>query len=93
MEKCTYCVQRIRRAEIAARREERRLRSGEVVTACQQTCPTGAIAFGSLDDESSEMLRRRREPRAFAAFGELGTRPRPRYLAKIRNLDTEEPGS
>ncbi len=93
MEKCTYCVQRIRRAEILARREQRRLRPGEVVTACQQTCATGAIAFGSLDDESSEMLRRRREPRAFAAFAELGTRPRTRYLAKIRNLDGEETGS
>jgi molybdopterin-containing oxidoreductase family iron-sulfur binding subunit len=93
MEKCTYCVQRIRRAEIAARREERRLRPGEVVTACQQTCPTGAIAFGSLDDTSSEMVRRRREPRAFAAFAELGTRPRTRYLAKIRNLADEEAGS
>jgi Fe-S-cluster-containing dehydrogenase component len=86
-------VQRIRRAEITARREQRRLRPGEVVTACQQTCPTGAIAFGSLDDESSEMLRRRRQPRAFAAFGELGTRPRTRYLAKIQNLASEEEGS
>src|SRR6201999_879820 len=83
MEKCTYCVQRIRRAEIAARRERRPLRSGEVVTACQETCPTRAIEFGSLDDETSEMVRRRREPRAFAALAELGTRPRTRYLAKI----------
>ena len=93
MEKCTYCVQRIRRAEISARREERRLRPGEVVTACQQTCATGAIAFGSLDDENGEVLRRRRQPRAFAALAELGTRPRTRYLAKIRNLDGEDAGS
>jgi len=93
MEKCTYCVQRIRRAEIAARRERRGLRPGEVVTACQQTCPTGAIAFGSLDDESSEMLRRRREARTFAALADLGTRPRTRYLAKIRNAEHEEAGS
>jgi Fe-S-cluster-containing dehydrogenase component len=50
MEKCTYCVQRIREAEIVARRDQRPIADGEIVTACQQTCPTGAIHFGDIAD-------------------------------------------
>src|SRR5947209_2713223 len=57
MEKCTYCVQRIKEAEITARREQRPIRDGEVVTACQATCPTGAIVFGNIADPSSRVSR------------------------------------
>jgi molybdopterin-containing oxidoreductase family iron-sulfur binding subunit len=85
MEKCTYCVQRIRGAEIQARIEDRQIRPGEVVTACQQVCPTGAIQFGALEHSDSEMVRRRGEPRRYAVLHDLGTRPRTIYLAKIRN--------
>ncbi|MEZ4333616.1 MAG: 4Fe-4S dicluster domain-containing protein [Myxococcota bacterium] len=85
MEKCTYCVQRIRRAEIRARGEGRPLRDGEVVTACQQACPTGAIVFGSIDDPDSAVARARDVPHAYGVLAELGTRPRTRYLARIRN--------
>jgi len=85
MEKCTFCVQRIREAEIAAGRDGRELRGSSVQTACQQACPTNAIVFGSLTDAESEMVHRRQQPRAYSALGELGTEPRVRYLARIRN--------
>ncbi|MGE0547143.1 MAG: 4Fe-4S dicluster domain-containing protein [Kofleriaceae bacterium] len=84
MEKCTYCVQRIRGAEIQARMEDRAIRPGEVVTACQQACPTSAIQFGSLDHPEAEVTRWRSSPRSYAVLHELGTRPRTMYLAKIR---------
>jgi molybdopterin-containing oxidoreductase family iron-sulfur binding subunit len=85
MEKCTYCVQRIREAEIHARVESRDLRPGEVVTACQQACPTSAIQFGSLSHPDTKMVRWRAEPRSFAVLHDLGTRPRTLYLARLDN--------
>jgi molybdopterin-containing oxidoreductase family iron-sulfur binding subunit len=85
MEKCTYCVQRIRRAEIAAAAEDRPLRDGEVVTACQQTCATRAITFGSLRDPASAVSATRRNDRRYAVLHELGTQPRTMYLARIVN--------
>jgi len=89
MEKCTYCVQRIRTAEIRARREERAILPGEVVTACQQACPTGAIQFGSLSDGDSQMVRWRNEPRAYGVLQDQGTRPRTQYLARVDNPNPE----
>jgi molybdopterin-containing oxidoreductase family iron-sulfur binding subunit len=89
MEKCTYCVQRIRGAELAARVENRAIRPGEVVTACQQACPTRAIQFASLTDRDSDMVKWRREPRRYAVLHELGTRPRTLYLARISNPNPE----
>ena len=85
MEKCTFCVQRIREAEINAGVEGRPLRGDEVKTACQQACPTNAIVFGSLSEPDSEMMRRRSEPRAYGVLEELDTQPRVRYLARVRN--------
>jgi molybdopterin-containing oxidoreductase family iron-sulfur binding subunit len=85
MEKCTFCVQRIREAEINAQLSGRPLRGDEVKTACQQACPTNAIVFGSLSERDSEMMRRRAEPRVYGVLAELGTEPRVRYLARIRN--------
>jgi molybdopterin-containing oxidoreductase family iron-sulfur binding subunit len=61
------------------------VREGDVRTACQQACPTEAIAFGSLNDPSAEVVRRRRELRAYAVLHDLGTEPRVRYLARITN--------
>jgi Fe-S-cluster-containing dehydrogenase component len=89
MEKCTYCVQRIRRTEIRARLEERPVRPGEVVTACQAACPTGAIQFGSLSHRDTPMVRMRQEDRSYAVLHELGTRPRTMYLARIDNPPPE----
>jgi Fe-S-cluster-containing dehydrogenase component len=89
MEKCTYCVQRIRGAESRARVEQRELRPDEVVTACQQACPTRAIQFGSLSHEHTKMVEWRQEPRVFSVLHDLGTRPRTQYLAKISNENPE----
>jgi molybdopterin-containing oxidoreductase family iron-sulfur binding subunit len=85
MEKCTYCVQRISGARIAAEREGRRIRDGEVITACQAACPTRAIVFGDLNDPASEVRRAKQEPLNYALLEELGTQPRTTYLAALRN--------
>jgi molybdopterin-containing oxidoreductase family iron-sulfur binding subunit len=82
MEKCTFCVQRIRRAQRDAELAGA-ARTGPVETACMQTCPTRAIVFGSLTDPASDVARLASDPRAFAALEELGTVPRVRYLARV----------
>lgn len=82
MEKCTYCTQRIEIARARADKENRPIRSGEVVTACQAACPTSAIVFGDLNDQQSEVARRRKSGRHYALLEELGTRPRTTYLAR-----------
>ncbi len=85
MEKCTYCVQRIDAARQTAKVEEREIRDGEVVTACQQACPTNAIVFGNLSDKESAVSKLKDQPHDYSLLGELGTRPRTTYLAKISN--------
>ena len=92
MEKCSYCVQRINRARIAAERENRPIRDGEIVTACQQACPAQAIVFGNIDDPGSLVARARAEKRRYALLAELGARPRTTYLASISNPNPELPG-
>lgn len=82
MEKCTYCTQRIQAAHVQADKENRSLRRDEVVTACQQACPTRAIVFGDLKDEGSTVVERRRSGRHYVLLEELGTRPRTTYLAR-----------
>jgi Fe-S-cluster-containing dehydrogenase component len=83
MEKCTYCVQRISRARIEAKKERRPIVDGEVVTACQAACPTRAIIFGDLNDPDSAVRRAKDSPRDYALLEELGVRPRTTYLAKL----------
>ena len=83
MEKCTYCVQRINEGRINAKKEGRDIRDGEVVTACQQACPTQAIAFGNINDESSQVAKLRHEPDHYELLAEVGTKPRTTYLAKL----------
>jgi molybdopterin-containing oxidoreductase family iron-sulfur binding subunit len=80
MEKCTFCIQRIRAGKDKARDEEREVRDGEVVTACAQSCPAGAIVFGDLLDENSRVARLTRSARAYRVFEELGTEPSVYYL-------------
>jgi Fe-S-cluster-containing dehydrogenase component/anaerobic selenocysteine-containing dehydrogenase len=95
MEKCTFCIQRIEQARIAAKREGNRpLRDGEMKTACQQTCPTQAIVFGDLNDPESRVSTLQALARSYGMLdAELNTKPRTRYLARLRNPATlEDPG-
>ncbi|MGX8012832.1 TAT-variant-translocated molybdopterin oxidoreductase [Mesorhizobium sp. ORM8.1] len=85
MEKCTYCVQRISEKRIRAQIENRDIADGEVVTACQQACPTQAIIFGDLNKKGSGVVREKAAPHNYALLDELNTRPRTTYLGKITN--------
>jgi molybdopterin-containing oxidoreductase family iron-sulfur binding subunit len=82
MEKCTFCVQRIRAAGIQAKAEERELGDGEIQPACAQACPAHALVFGDLDDPESEVSRLSRAPRGSALLEDLGTRPSVTYLSR-----------
>ena len=89
MEKCTYCVQRINQTRIDARREGREIRDGDVVTACQQVCPSQAIVFGDLNEAASRVNQLKAEPRNYGLLEEVNTRPRTTYLAALRNPNPE----
>jgi len=91
MEKCTYCTQRIEAAHVQADKKNRPLRRDEVVTACQQACPTQAIVFGDLKDEGSVVAQRRNSGRHYVLLEELGTRPRTTYLARWNDSDEGDP--
>ena len=89
MEKCTYCVQRIERARISSRLQERAIRDGEIQTACEQACPADAIVFGNLNDPESRVAKLRAHPRNYALLADLNTRPRTRYMAAVTNPNPE----
>jgi len=89
MEKCTYCIQRISRARITAEKENRRISEHEIQTACQQACPTNAIVFGDLNTPNSTVAKLKTHPLDYSMLGELNTRPRTTYLAKLRNPNPE----
>lgn len=85
MEKCTYCVQRIQSIRIEAEKENRPMRDLEVLTACQQSCPTDAIIFGNLNDSKSRVSELKKLSHHYSLLNELGTQPRTTYLSCIRN--------
>ncbi len=89
MEKCNYCIQRVNRARMDAEKENRRVRDGEVLTACQQVCPTEALVFGDINDPTSKVSKLRKEPLEYPLLGELNTRPRTTYLAKLTNPNAD----
>ncbi len=89
MEKCTYCVQRIEEAKFTADKENRGIRDGDVVTACQQSCPTNAIVFGNKNDPKSKVAQRRASERDYQALGDLNYRPRTTYTAGVINPNSE----
>jgi molybdopterin-containing oxidoreductase family iron-sulfur binding subunit len=89
MEKCTYCVQRIRHAEIDAEKEGRPIADGEVLTACQAVCPTQAIVFGDINDPQSKVKQGKDSPLHYALLADLNTQPRTTYLAALRNPNPE----
>jgi Fe-S-cluster-containing dehydrogenase component len=83
MEKCTYCVQRIRVTQIQAQEEQRSIRDGEIIPACAQTCPADAITFGNVADPGTQVSRLKTNRQNYSMLGDLNTRPRTTYLARI----------
>ena len=89
MEKCTYCIQRISHGRYAAEKENRPIKDGEVITACQQACPADAIVFGDLNDKNSRVSKLQAHQRNYGLLEDLNTRPRTTYLAVVRNPNPE----
>ena len=92
MEKCSYCVQRIQEAKIAARRDSRVMRDGDIKVACQTACASGCITFGDLNDANSRVAKQVKLDRQYKLLSELGIQPRTSFLARIRNPNPEMQG-
>jgi molybdopterin-containing oxidoreductase family iron-sulfur binding subunit len=92
MEKCNYCLQRINAVKIQSKNDRRPVRDGEIVTACEQTCPTQAITFGDLNDAESRVRKAHAHQRTYAMLQELNVRPRTQYMARLKNPSANAPG-
>jgi molybdopterin-containing oxidoreductase family iron-sulfur binding subunit len=89
MEKCSYCIQRIRATNQQVNIEDRAIVDGEVVTACQQACPANAITFGDINDPTSVVSRMKKSDRRYELLAELSVKPRTSYLGRITNPNPE----
>ena len=89
MEKCSYCLQRISAAKIEADKENRAIRDGEIVTACQQACPAQAISFGNINDKQSKVAKLQTDARSYQVLADQNTRPRTKYVAAVLNMNPE----
>lgn len=87
MEKCSFCVQRLQVAKLEAKKEGRPLKDGEAKTACQTGCPTNAIVFGDMNDENSEVMKLKKQTRAYQLLEEIHVVSSISYLTKIRNRE------
>ncbi len=90
MEKCTFCVQRIEEARSEAARKGIPIKGTDVKTACQEACPTNAIHFGDINGKDSEFYKYRNHELGYYVLEELNVRPNVTYIAKLRNIHTEE---
>jgi len=89
MEKCSYCIQRIEAVKIEADKNNRPIADGEILTACQQACPTDAIIFGNLNDPNSRVSKKKAEEREYQVLADLNYRPRTTYTAGVFNPNSE----
>jgi MoCo/4Fe-4S cofactor protein with predicted Tat translocation signal len=89
MEKCSYCIQRIEAVKIEADKNNRAIADGEIVTACQQACPTDAIIFGNINDPNSRVAKKKKEERDYQVLADLNYRPRTTYTAGVINPNPE----
>lgn len=85
MEKCNFCASRVAEAKINAKNEGRTLKDGEAVSACQQTCPSGAIVFGNVNDPESKVAKLLKDPRSYKLLEYLNIGPAVSYLTRVRN--------
>lgn len=89
MEKCTMCVQRIQAGKLEAKKAGKKVKDGDIVTACADSCPTDAITFGDWNDENSQIRKNSESKRAYQALEEVGVKPNIWYLLKVRNVEKE----
>jgi Fe-S-cluster-containing dehydrogenase component len=87
MEKCSMCIQRIQEGKLNAKRDGRRIKDGEIQTACAQACPTDAITFGNANDKESMVSKIKEDERMYHVLAELDTQPSVFYLTKVRNTE------
>jgi molybdopterin-containing oxidoreductase family iron-sulfur binding subunit len=90
MEKCSFCIQNIQSAKLSAKRENRTMKDGDVVTACARTCPSGAIVFGDMNDQNSEISKLYKNERSYHVLEELDVKPSIVYMTKIRNTESKK---